>query len=68
MFEIQEDLATNMICGLMIADSATNAFLKNVSLNVNIQETVRRAKNVLMTIVPFHQVINHLCDFLLNLA
>ena len=39
---------------IKIVDRATNAFLKNVSLDVNIKETVRRAKNVLMTIVPFH--------------
>ena len=46
-------IATNKV----IADRATNAFLKNVSLDVNIKETVWRAKIVLMTIVPLHQVI-----------
>ena len=46
----------------VIVDWATNASLRrmNVSLDVNMIETVRRAKNALKTIVPFHQVINHL--------
>ena len=39
-------------------DWTTNAILKNVSLDVNnIKDNVRMAKTVLMTIVPFHQVI-----------
>ena len=40
-----------------IVDRATNALLKNVSLDVNIKDNVRMAKTVLITIVPFHQVI-----------
>ena len=40
-----------------IVDRTTNALLIDVLLNVNIKKTVRMAKTVLMTIVPFHQVI-----------
>ena len=41
-----------------IVDRTTNALLKNVSLDVNnIKDNVRMAKTVLITIVPFHQVI-----------
>ena len=39
-----------------IVDRATNAILKNVSLDVYIKENVQRTKTVLTTIVPFHQV------------
>ena len=49
-----------------IVDRATNAILKNVSLDVYIKDNVRMAKTVLITIVPFHQVI--MFDLLLNLA
>ena len=45
--------ATNKV----IVDRATNALLKNVSLDVCIKDNVQRAKTVLMTFVPFHQVI-----------
>ena len=41
----------------VIVDRATNALLENVSLDVYIKDNVRRTKIVLITIVPFHQVI-----------
>ena len=47
--------ATNKVI-VTVTVMATNAFLKNVSFDVNIKDNVRRAKIVLMTIVPFHQV------------
>ena len=40
-----------------IVDRATNALLNNVSLDVYIKDNVLMAKTVLITIVPFHQVI-----------
>ena len=40
-----------------IVDRATNALLNIVSLDVYIKDNVRMAKTVLITIVPFHQVI-----------
>ena len=55
-FVPKEDVFLPLATNKVIADWATNAFLKNVSLDVNIKETVWRAKTVLMTIVPFHQV------------
>ena len=42
---------------IKIVDRATNALLNNVSLDVYIKDNVRIAKTVLITIVPFHQVI-----------
>ena len=49
-----------------IVDRTTNAILKHVSLDVNnIKDNVRMAKTVLMTIVPFHQVIICLVYFLI---
>ena len=41
----------------VIVDRATNALLENVSLDVYIKDNVRMTKNVLITFVPFHQVI-----------
>ena len=41
----------------VIVDRATNALLNNVSLDVYIKDNVLMAKTVLITIVPFHQVI-----------
>ena len=40
-----------------IVDRATNALLNIVSLDVYIKDNVQMAKTVLITIVPFHQVI-----------
>ena len=52
---------------IVIVDQATNALIKNVSLDVKkIKQAVMRAENVLMAFVPFHQVI--LCDLIINLA
>ena len=48
-----------------IVDRATNALLNNVSLDVYIKDNVQMAKTVLMTIVPFHQVIICLVYFLI---
>ena len=52
----------------LIVDWATNALLENVSLDVYIKDNVQMAQIVLTTFVQFHQVINHLCDLLPNLA
>ena len=52
----------------VIVDRATNALLENVSLDVYIKDNVQMAQIVLTTFVQFHQVINHLCDLLPNLA
>ena len=52
-----EDVFLSIATETVIVDRATNALLKNVSLDVYIEDNVRRTKNVLMTIVPFHQVI-----------
>jgi hypothetical protein len=57
-FVLKEDVFHAIAIKKVIADWVTNAFLKNVSLDVNVQETVRRAKHVMMmTIVSIHQVI-----------
>ena len=57
-FVLKEDVFHPIAIKKVIADWVTNAFLKNVSLDVNVQETVRRAKHVMMmTIVSIHQVI-----------
>ena len=62
-FVAKENVFFSIAKNKVIVDWATNASLRrmNVSLDVNIIETVRRAKNALKTIVPFQQVINHLC-------
>ena len=56
-FVPKEDVFLQFATNKVIVDRATNAFLNNVSLDVNIKDNVRMAKTVLMTIVPFHQVI-----------
>jgi hypothetical protein len=56
-FVPKEDVFLQFAAKKLIVEWETNAFLKNVSLDVKIMETVRRAKNALMTFVPFHQVI-----------
>ena len=45
---------------IKIVDRAMNALLSNVSLDVYIKDNVRMAKTVLITIVLFQKVINHL--------
>ena len=65
------NVGTKSVCSrvvkkIEIVDRTTNAILKNVSLDVNnIMDNVRMAKTVLMTIVPFHQVIICLVYFLI---
>ena len=57
-FVPKEDVFRPLATNIVIADWATSAFLNIVSLDVNVQETVRRAKHVMMmTIVSIHQVI-----------
>ena len=57
-FVPKEDVFRPLATKTVIVDRATSAFLQNVSLDVNAQETVRRAKHVMMmTIVLIHQVI-----------
>ena len=56
-------LATNKVI-VTVTLMATNVFLTNVSFDVNMDYNVQLEKDVLMTIVPSHQVINHLCDLL----
>ena len=56
-FVAKEDVFLPFAKKTVIVVRATNAILKNVLLDVYMINTVRRAKNVLMTIVPFHQVI-----------
>jgi hypothetical protein len=64
------NVGTKSVCSrvvkkIEIVDRTTNAILKNVSLDVNNKDNVRMAKTVLMTIVPFHQVIICLVYFLI---
>ena len=65
------NVGTKSVCprdviNIQIVDRTTNALLKHVSLDVNkIEDNVRMAKTVLMTIVPFHQVIICLVYFLI---
>ena len=64
------NVGTKSVCprdviNIQIVDRTTNALLKNVSLDVNNKDNVRMAKTVLMTIVPFHQVIICLVYFLI---
>ena len=56
-FVQKEDVFLPIATNKVIVDRATNAILKNVSLDVYIKDNVRMAKTVLITIVPFHQVI-----------
>ena len=56
-FVPKEDVFRQLATKTVIADRATTAFLKNVSLDVDAKEIVQMAKIVLMTIVSFHQVI-----------
>ena len=56
-FVQKEDVFLPIATNKMIVDWATNVILKNVSLDVYIKENVQRTKTVLITIVPFHQVI-----------
>ena len=56
-FVQKEDVFLPIATNKVIVDRATNALLKNVSFDVNIKDNVRMAKTVLITIVPFHQVI-----------
>jgi hypothetical protein len=53
----KEDVFLPIATNKVIVDRATNAILKNVSLDVYIKDNVQRARIVLITIVPFHQVI-----------
>ena len=56
-FVQKEDVFLPIATNKVIVDWATNAILKNVSSDVYIKENVQRTKTVLITIVPFHQVI-----------
>ena len=56
-FVSKEDVFLPFAKKKVIVDRATYALLKNVSLDVYIKDNVQRAKTVLMTFVPFHQVI-----------
>ena len=56
-FVQKEDVFLPIATNKVTVDRATNAILKNVSLGVYIKENVRRTRIVLITIVPFHQVI-----------
>jgi hypothetical protein len=56
-FVPKEDVFLQFAINKVIVDRTTNALLNNVSLDVNIKDNVRMAKTVLITFVPFHQVI-----------
>ena len=56
-FVPKEDVFLQFATNNVIVDRATYALLKNASLDVSIKDNVRLAKTVLITIVPFHQVI-----------
>ena len=56
-FVQKEDVFLPIATNKVTVDRATNVILKNVSLDVYIKENVQRTKTVLITIVPFHQVI-----------
>ena len=61
-FVPKEDVFLQFATNKVIVDRATNALLKNVSLDVYIKDNVRMAKTVLITFVPFLKVI--ICSFI----
>ena len=61
-FVSKEDVFLQFAAKTLIVEWATNAFLKDVSLDVKkMKETVQKAKNALMTFVPF-QVITRVSN------
>ena len=53
-FVPKEDVFLPIAKDKVTVDRATNAILKNVSLDVYIKENVQRTRIVSITIVPFH--------------